>query len=187
MVGKPFTGVQSGMSRGGLIDIDFKPLPIIVAGQFGALSAKIKSLKAPLQEAVKTVVIPSIRKNFDVGGRPAWTELAEGTIQNRAREGYGPTPILQRSRKGRNAATAMARWVFTKEEAYMGANFPPSAAYMPIHQIADTEDVFTGASGTAYLPGRPFAVIQTQDSTAIERVFAKWFTRKAAEVGLPAI
>jgi phage gpG-like protein len=182
-VGKSFSGVMSGVSREGLMSIDFKPLPIILAGQFTEFAISIRSFREPLKRSVQRVVNPSIDKNFDVGGRPVWQELAPATLATRAKEGSG-SQILVRSGKGRRAATALARWTISMDDAAYTGNFPPSTSYMAIHQIADTEEVFTGPGRQAFLPGRVFATIQDEDQNKIERVFREWLTERAMRAGL---
>ncbi len=182
-LGKPFAGVKSGQASGLGVDVTLSPAPVIIVGQFVTLGANIRSYREPMTRAIKNVVIPSINKNFESGGRPAWTELAAGTIANRARDGFSPGPILVRTGKMRRAATAFARWQLTRDTAVMGADFPSSAQYGPIHQIADSEDIFGGVGNTAFLPGRPFALIQEEDQPKIEEIFVVWIRERLAAHG----
>lgn len=184
MAGLNFPGIKSGQSKQGMIDVDIKPLPLILVGQFESLAASVRSFREPLEDAVRTVVMPSIEKNFRVEGRPHWELLSEQTLLNREYYGYPPGPILQRSKKGKRSAVAFARWKFTKETAFYGASFPPTSKYMPIHQIADIETVNVGMGGFASeLPGRSFAIIQDEDQPKIEKVFERWFQKRLATHG----
>jgi len=183
MVGKAFAGVKSGNTSQPIVDIEFRPTPLILAGQFEAFAVSIRSYREPLKRSIQQVVIPSISKNFDAGGRPAWTELAPATIARRLKEGSG-LDILNRTGKGKRAALALARWMINIDTAVYQGNFPPNASYMPIHQLAEVEDVFTGPGNQSYLPGRVFASIQDDDQRKIEEVFRVWLGERARRTGV---
>jgi phage gpG-like protein len=182
MVGAPFKGLQAGNSKEGLISVAIKPLPVIIAGQFGALAKGVRSYRVPLTKAIKEVVIPSIDQNFDWEGRPdQWEPLSGDTEVRRAWYGYGASgPILERSGKMRKAASAFARWVVTKDSAYAGGNWPGSAFYGPIqHSGFGTMTI----QGGRWLPARPFMMIQNDDVPKIEAVFALWLQERALAAG----
>jgi phage gpG-like protein len=186
-LGKPFSGVKAGMSGAGLIDVDIVPLPIILVGQFEALAASVRSYHEPLKRSIQQVVIPSIKKNFDVGGRPSWPVLAPATLVFRGElkstssldalsAGFG-SEILVRSGKLRRAAQALARWTITRDEAYAGGAWPGSVWYGPLQHTG-----FIGGHG-AETPPRPFMMIQEEDMPKIEEVFVQWFKERLIATG----
>src|SRR6478609_7078686 len=75
------------------VDLHFQPSVGILARKVDKLNLSIRSFKEPLHDSVKKVMIPSIRKNFDAQGRPAWTPLSAATVLRRGATG----PILNRS------------------------------------------------------------------------------------------
>jgi phage gpG-like protein len=57
----------------------------------------------PVFDAFGPYMLGSIDRNFEAEGRPTkWHPLAEATIRERIRLGYGKGPILQRTRRLRN-------------------------------------------------------------------------------------
>jgi phage gpG-like protein len=172
MAGVPAMG-NPGMS----IAIDIDPNPVILVAQFDKLSLDIRSFKEPLERSVRQVVIPSIKENFDAEGRPdTWEELTPETIMMRDYEGYPEGPILERSGRLRKAATALARWRFTREEAVGGEEWPGTAWYAPLHD--------QGFSTThVEVPARPFMLIHLEDEDRIEEVFYEWFAERCLAAG----
>lgn len=129
----------------------------------GALQAAIDLLgrqfddfKEPLETSVELVILPSIRTNFEVGGRPKWRPLSEPYRTHRL-----PGPILVQTGALFAAATAMANWTVTRDSAEMTG--VDSAAYAGYHQ-----------SGTREMPARPFALLQDEDVENIIRIFEIW-------------
>lgn len=174
-IGRSFGGIRASQDPKGLIDVDIKPLPFILVGQFNALAFSVRSYREPLTAAVKMVVIPSIKLNFDVNGRPAWKDWAAETMYRREYEGYGSglgDSILVRKGKLKRAAQAFARWTITKDSAIASGQFPGSAWYGPLHQRG-----FTGGHG-AQVPARPFMLIQNEDVPKIEAIFSAWLAVK---------
>lgn len=149
------------------IDLDFyPPLPHVAAGMLG-FAEGIKTFHEPLNKSVREVMIPSINENFDAEGRPPWQALADGTVDQRG-EAH---PILQRTGKLRRAATALARWAITGEEAvYLGDSGP--IAYGAIHQF-----------GGGYIPSRPYVSMQPQDEDRIVDIFQEWLGERASRLG----
>lgn len=101
----------------------------IVARDMDRLALNIEDLKVPLTRSIMRVVIPSIRTNFAVGGRPPWEPLADYTVQVRG----SAEPILFRSGKLREAATSWQIWDVRRTSATI-REFPPEAWYGVVHQ-----------------------------------------------------
>lgn len=116
-----------------------------------------------LESAVRDVAIPSIERNFVVGGRPEWKELAESTVQRKGHD----RPLVN-SGRGQDAATDLRRWLVTRDRAeYRGDSFPAATWTMALHQHgSDEHDVG--------FPARPFVQLQPEDERALDRVGLTW-------------
>jgi phage gpG-like protein len=186
----------------GLVHMDFIPSVGIVAASYFAFAGKAKMYREPLTRAVKDVMIPSIQKNFDSEGRPAWASLDADTIFRKSEE-FADMRILHRTRGAgalSYAATRQARWKITSTWAAF-TNLPPSKWYGIVHQTGGSRSATTSggsleeriARGIAegpgasfhdwILPARPFVMFQTEDGPAIEAVFDVWLHEMAAETG----
>lgn len=129
----------------------------------GAIQAAIDLLghdlddfREPISAALELVVLPSIRKNFNVGGRPRWRKLSEPYASYRL-----PRPILVQTQNLKNSATSRGNWTVTRDSAVMtGVDNVPYAGY---HQ-----------TGTSKMPARPFAVLQPEDVEHIVQIFEIW-------------
>src|SRR5687767_7819156 len=89
-----FPGKESGYTRdylargvgllrfGANLDhFEFKPSISILARDLRNLSLALRDFTTPLQRSVREVMIPSIRENFQRGGRPPWPRLAQTTVE----------------------------------------------------------------------------------------------------------
>lgn len=99
------------------------------------------------------------KRNFDAEGRPSWQPLAKSTIKDRIRKGYGPGPILQRTK-------ALYRSLTEEGAAYQIFRYLPkslqiasSLFYFLIHQKGGTR-----------IPKREMLGYQKQDTSQISRI-----------------
>ncbi len=130
-----------------------------------SMAADVSNFRAPLEQSVRKVMIPSIVQNFEVGGRPPWEPLSDETI---ARKG-DDRPLIETG-QGMRSAGARARWVIGRDRAeYHGESFPERSWPMQLHQHADDFNV--------NFPARPFAVVQPEDMSRMQGVFAAWLDR----------
>lgn len=148
----------------------FEPSIAIAAGRVEKFGLNIKSFREPLQRAVKKVVAPSIKKNFDVGGRPPWPDLEEMTVMLRARKGYGATPILVQSGMLKRTASQQSIWTFTQTSAAV-LSLPPKIWYGALHQSGWTTKGYVA-------PPRPWLMIQDEDQGEIREVFEDWLIER---------
>lgn len=118
----------------------------------------IRSFREPLVKSVRSVVIPSIRKNFAVEGRPAWAPLAPATVLDRGASG----PILDRTGRLKRVATQFNIWSYTRDSATI-TGLDSRVKYAKYHQ-----------GGTRKMPARPFVMLQNEDEEEIERIFYEW-------------
>jgi len=180
-------GLGNLTKKEGPFSITIVPSPVIVVTEFEAMGRRFKSFKEPLTRAVRDVIIPSIRQNFEEEGRPdPWEPLAEYTLKMRDQLGYASGPILDRSGKLKKAATQLARWHITTKFAEFQA-FPESVFYGTIMQNGSAGSlrgysVQEGSKKTARegtitgaIPPRPFIMLQDEDADKIvENVFGDW-------------
>lgn len=180
------------MQRQVSIDLNFEPSVGILARKVDKLGLNIKSFRVPLHDSVKKVMIPSIRKNFDVGGRPKWVPLAMGTI---AQKGGNTAPLI-RDGSLRRQMGYIKIWHIDSEKA-MIADLPQSIWYGKVHQAGlggtttvSVRNIATGAitniteESEGGIPARPFVMIQKQDERGIERIFDQWLKMRIKMAGL---
>lgn len=103
--------------------------------------------------------LKSIDRNFTAEGRPGkWTKLAESTVKDRQRKGYGGRhPILQRTKKLRKGFKKRA----TKRTLQIINRIP----YFKYHQ----QD---GRKGKV-IPRRIMVILLDQDKAQLTRIFRK--------------
>jgi phage gpG-like protein len=176
------SGITMGNAPGGAmpIKVDFDPLPIILAGKFDKLGLDIRSFREPLKRSIQQVMIPSIAKNFDSGGRPRWPALTTDTEILREANGFSKGPALIRSGLLKRAATQLNLWTITPESAYVADMSVPQAGkswYGVAQQMG-----YTGGYG-AVTPPRPFLMIQEEDIPEIEEVFLIWIEERMLLAG----
>jgi phage gpG-like protein len=166
-------GAISGLRYDTITSIkwDVRPSMGVVAKDVQRLGLDIRSFREPLTAIVKTVLIPSIRKNFDAGGRPAWEPLAEATILARK---YSAWPILQRSGKLRKRATQLNIWDIGLTTATI-RSLPSDVFYGAYHQAGAS-----GGSGSSSLSGF------MPGSKEAEALIARFLPKAAKELGAKA-
>lgn len=176
-----------GMSA---LDIHFEPAMIISARKVDKLGIDIRSFREPLKRSIQQVVIPSIRKNFDVGGRnPKWPALAPQTVK---RKGGNSRPLI-RTGKLRRTMGYLNIWTIDREKAFI-QDLPDSIWYGKVHQAGakgqfenfydpvKKRKVNIGDDGA--IPQREFVVLRRKDEIDIERVFEQWLEERIRHAGL---
>ena len=189
---------STGITPAMLPRITFSPTIGISTRRIDKLGADIRSFREPLKEAIQKVIIPSIRLNFDSGGRPAWVPLSAATLEIRKRFGIGGSKILVRTGALRRTLGTFQIWSVDTNQAIL-ENLPASVSYGVIHQAGYGTRSTRQRMGTAgrstkkgliqvfksgsdndgpYIPARPFVLLQPKDVTAIEAVFAEWLQKR---------
>lgn len=183
----------------GLVSFEFHPSIGILARDIDKLGLDIRSFKEPLTRAVRQVMIPSIRQNFAVGGRPPWETLAEDTMKLREQGGYGPGgPILVRTGALQRNMGYLTMWTVTSNFATI-KDLPARIWYGKIHQsgygsfgslvrTAGSAKEALAQTGTRHdakisIPARPFVMFQPEDILAIEEVFGTWLDERILRSG----
>jgi phage gpG-like protein len=160
-----------------ILVLDFKPPLSTIKRDLLLLGADIRSLHEPLKRSVQQVIIPSIRANFDAGGRPTWPPYAESTIEFHKDLGESiSSSMLVKTGALRRVATTLAIWNIGKEDAVLNA-LPPSVWYGNIHQGGGRSGK---GKGGGVIPARPFIMFQDEDGDKIAEVFAKWLDERIA-------
>ena len=182
------------MQRQVRVELNFEPSVGILARKIDTLGLSLKSFREPLKESVQKVVIPSIRRNFDAGGRPKWRALTAGTVSHKG----GDTRPLIRSGNLRRQMGYLKIWTITSESA-MITDLPQNIWYGKVHQAGmggtvtysvrniatGREETYTEESDTdGAIPARPFVVLQRGDLTKIQRRFDVWLGKKVRAAGL---
>jgi phage gpG-like protein len=187
----------------------FPPSPGIVAADIKKMGLEFESYKVPLTTAIKTIMMPSIRKNFDVGGRPepGWEPLAEFTI---AMRGGSAWPILVRSGNLKKTASSFQIWSIGQTSATI-RQLPSRVWYGNLHQegygsIGGIARRMLGSAATPAsiqklsielasgrrpasqqtkftLPQREFALFQEEDIEKIQEIFIEWMEEKVNKAG----
>lgn len=118
------------------------------------LRANVTDLTPPLT-AAKDLVLASVQRNFDTGGRPTpWAPL-----KRPRRRGRNPSPIpLTDTGQLRRSITGMVQG--------NSAIISTELAYAAIHQF-----------GAGRVPARPFLVLQPEDTAMILGLFESHVTR----------
>ena len=116
-----------------------------------AMLAKRLSDLSPAMARIERNVEEAIARRFDEqsDGSSPWAHLAPSTVKDRARRGYGPTPILQRTGNLRRSVQGR----HDRQSAEVG----PRVAYAGFH-----------ADGTTKIPKRDFLVLTEAEIVALE-------------------
>jgi phage gpG-like protein len=174
--------------------VTFEPTLGITAARIDKLSLDIRSFKEPLTRSIREVMGPSFRRNFDVGGRPSWEELSEGTreIQERLK-GSSDHSVLVLTGALRQTMGQINIWTIGKDAAIL-KDIPARVWYGKIHQagyggsgsarsaggrtladiVARALSGESGGAGAHPIPARPFVVLHKEDEENIIKVFEKW-------------
>lgn len=132
------SAVQSLRFDKSIRGFEFKPSLGIVAKNIDKFRMDIRSFREPLKRSVQQVMIPSIRENFIVGGRPSWESLAPETIARRG----SAQPILVRSGKLKRGVTTLAVWTITPTAATI-KDLPDRIWYGKVHQAGTAGNKFS--------------------------------------------
>jgi phage gpG-like protein len=188
--------LRSDLSPAIVPDVHFEPTLGITAARIDKLGVDIRSFREPLLASVREVMVPSIRRNFDEGGRPAWEPLSDVTVKIRGTAG----PILNRTGTLRSVATQINIWTITRTSAVI-RDLPQKAWYGKVHQagsggsmkalvLKNKGDVGAASREYQYLarqgvghdegevPARPFLMIQPEDDVKIRELFLEWLAMR---------
>jgi phage gpG-like protein len=183
--------------------LTFSPSVGIIARDIDKMEVDIRSFREPLKRAIKQVVIPSIQKNFEAEGRPAWEPYSEATYEIRERMGDAPpSKLLNKTGALQDVMKQIGIWTINQNAAIL-LDLPARVSYGKIHQGGYSKGSMSvqikksGSAAQAFrdlnskikkaiatgttiqdfnfsIPARPFIMIQEEDVPEIQRVFAEW-------------
>jgi phage gpG-like protein len=199
-------GMFQGLTSAQVTYVTFEPTLGITAGKIGKLGLSFTSFEKPLERSIKEVIIPSIQKNFDVGGRPVWEPLSEFTIKRRQHEGFTDRPLVKTGAL-QSALAEYGNWTVTPTFAVL-SSLPDNVWYGQIQQagfegsgggrrvkvskkgvrhtletIVDNATAAQSGGGGHYappIPARPFANLQPEDEDRITEIFIEWLDEQVA-------
>ena len=190
-------GLGAGNAPGKFeLSVEIIPTPFILAAQLAKWGMDVRSFHEPLKRSVQKVASPSFRKNFDVGGRPAWEPWSEVTVERREAQGFGEGAILVKTGLLKSVAGQLNIWTITRDQAAVSSL--PRAPYGAVHQqgtsggvgevtraraVRERREITQTVSLRAPIPARPWALLQPEDIDDIEEVFVNWFRERMALSG----
>ena len=183
--------------------VQFMPSIGFATAKIDKLGLDIRSFRVPLERSIREVMIPSIRRNFDEGGRPAWEPLADATLLMRELHGFSGSDPLIKTGTLRRVATHVNIWTVTPNFAVIN-DLPQKVWYGKVQQAGTgNTSPFTpvvkrgkarpgdysmyGKTSTISgrkkpsIPARPFLIIQPEDVIAIEAIFTEWLNMRIAQ------
>lgn len=189
-------GIKGNLTPMLVPTVNFYPTLGIAAARIDKLALDIRSFREPLRRSIKRVMVPSIRRNFDEGGRPSWEPLSEFTLALRAKEGTGDK-ILVRGGKLRRIASQINLWTITPTSAVI-RDLPQQIWYGKVHQsgyggmgplllkhggdikkaTAEFDKKIVKGRTSPNIPARPFLMIHPEDELAIQAVFIEWLAER---------
>jgi phage virion morphogenesis protein len=159
---------------------------------FGILDRKLGDM-SPIMSHVADVLLYSVRKNFDAGGRPRWESLSESTKTVRKRKGQWPGSILVQigrlrdsivTAHGKDWASVGTNVKYAKTQQFGAARgeFGTQTARIQQHRrklksgkaIPVREHTREVTTPWGDVPARPFLVVQDEDWTEIEDILLGW-------------
>jgi phage gpG-like protein len=186
---------MSSVQAGGMgIEIEMDPSPVLLVAAWDKLGLDIRSFRVPLERSVRQVIGPSLKTNFDVGGRPQWEFLSpdyaakrerkkstrgmigsSGAVTSGSFEGsiMGVANVLVLSGRLARTAGQLRIWDIDGLEGLATLSLPADVWYGAIHQ-----------EGHHPVPQREWAVFQPEDLDDIEKVFADWMEERVEDAAL---
>lgn len=172
---------------------DFNRQAQILARDVDRLGVDIRSFRVPLKRSVEQVMIPSIRTNFEVGGRPRWQPLAQSTVESRG----SAEPILIRTGRLQRTATQKNMWNYystggttTNAVEFDERELAKRVPYGIFHQYgaiqfkrdATSKQLlamgFIPQASNWVLPARMFVTMRPEDQVLIHEVFYHWLSER---------
>lgn len=183
--------------------LTFEPSVGIIARDIDKLGMDIRSFKEPLKRAIQQVVIPSILRNFEAEGRPAWEPYSPATIEIREKMGQPVGKLLHKTGALERVMSRYNIWTVNDTAAIL-LDIP--LWYGKLHQEGYGHSMKaaikkSGSPGQAFrdlnkslrgvlrtggtvrtsdfnIPARPFVMLQEEDMPDIQTVFANWLQER---------
>jgi len=151
-----------------MFTMHFKIIKDEVSSTLSELLRRMGNL-SPVMKNIGETVLTSIRKNFEMGGRPQkWAGLKESTIKQRIRQGHWPGNILVRHGVSGGLLGSLS-YRAHPDKVVMSAN----KVYAGIHHFGGQ----AGRGGKANIPSRPFMLVQDEDWGEIKRLAGEYLLK----------
>lgn len=185
--------------------IDIYPPPAVIAGQFQQFGLDIRSYRVPFNRVIDTVVVPSVRRNFETQSSAGnkWAPLSPFTKDMRK---FPDKPILQQYGNLRKSAASRTPWVIDSRPAIgqgaISADFSKikgAGGYALKQQLGDAggnqykkrnkkgKGYLSAVSRSGETPARPFIELTTTDAAKVEAVFETWIAERAVRAGVVTV
>lgn len=155
-------------SPGAGVQVTLHPPVSFILRQSGAFRRQLLNL-TPLWDRFKPVMSQIQAERFDTEGHGEWPALADATLRDRARHGYGPGPILHREGNLRDSLVDPNRAAQTGPRHMTWGTNVDHAHW---HQDGGT------------IPGRPpqrvILDIRPEDKRRLEHQMVTWINQVAA-------
>lgn len=142
---------------------------MIMAAEFETLGANVDNFEEPLKRSVEEVMAPSIRQNFNSGGRPSWAPLSNFTYIMKAARGHSSDTLVATGALSSRASSPDLWTISGAEGTAAIEGLPADIAHGLFHQTG-----FVNARTGKSVPAREWAVIQDEDANRIEEIFDEW-------------
>lgn len=156
------------MAQRSTIEVDFVPLPTVVAQGYFVTAAALDNMVEPVTE-ISQFISDQISKKFDDAG-PGWPEHAPATILR-----WGEHDLLQLSGDLRSEVTSESAWDIARVSHGAVGTFNPDNA----------GDAFSNygifhIEGTENMPARNFLDLDPSAEDEAEDIFDRWVDEKLA-------
>jgi phage virion morphogenesis protein len=144
-----------------IVKDEIRPMLVELKRRMGDLS--------PLMKNAGEMALTSIRKNFEVGGRPSkWPGLKLSTIKQRIAQGHWPGKILIRHGVSGGLLGSISYKAYG-DRVVLSAN----KVYAAIQHFGG----MAGKGHKAKIPSRPFMLIQPEDWAEVKRLAGEYLTK----------
>jgi len=155
-------------ARGTGVSLTFRPPLEFILQQSGAFRRALLNL-GPLWDRFKSEMSKIEEERFSSEGYGEWDALADSTLRERARLGFGAGPILQRTRNLMDSLVDPARAAQTTARTM---SWGSDVSYAGFHQ--------DGGSIAGRPPQRVVLEIRAEDRRRLETQMVSWVNEVAA-------
>lgn len=155
------------MARSGGVHIELRPPLQFILKQSGAFRRELLNF-TPLWTLFKPIMHDIEQKRFDEEG-PGWQSLADSTIRQRERLGFGAGPIMQRTR---NLMESLVDPNRAAETGPKSMSWGTDVSYAGFHQ--------DGGSVPGRPPQRVLLEIGVEDRRKLEGAMVTWINLVSA-------
>ncbi len=154
-------------TRGAGVSLTFRPPIEFILQQSRAFRRALLNL-GPLWDRFKSEMTKIEEERFSSEGYGEWDELADSTLRDRARKGFGPGPILQRTRNLMDSLVDPGRAAQTTARSM---SWGSDVDYARFHQ--------EGGSISGLPPQRIVLELRVEDRRRLETQMVSWLNEIA--------